>query len=67
MKNWDEYKKWTKEVKKYLKTPKPLLSNNNVIDIDKAVLKDSYGNFYQAKANTQGKYSGLVKIKKGGK
>lgn len=62
--NWNDYKVWCKEVKKYLKIPKYLLSKNNIVDAERGILRDIYGTLYQAIENSNnGKYAGVVKIK----
>lgn len=61
--NWNDYKQWCKDIKKYLKTPKPLLRKENVIDMDLGLIKDSKGNEYQMRFNTDGTPCGLRKVK----
>lgn len=61
--NWKEYKQWCKDIKKYIKTPKPLLSRENVVDMELGIIKDSKGNEYQMRFSEDGKPTGLRKVK----
>jgi hypothetical protein len=60
---WKAYKKWSKEANESLKG-KPILREENVVDSDNCLIKDSYGTVYQGTFNSANKFSGVKRISK---